>query len=201
MFQHVLSSNAGTIQEFFIPFYRSIGRVKISIGFYEIQCKYVKEHVNNIGLVIPLAIFLRVSKRTKWWNKINNGFPSGWENVIKIKSEQIVAVISDWIWKYQKLSSDTNAIKAGKQTSKCKQQGNLFCVDLCSITRQWKLINGSGVINVHFKPTQGTQTIYPQFINASCKNLLLFGPIMQSNEIIWTSHDYVKSCRFRDVWL
>jgi len=69
MFQHVLSSNAGTIEEFFIPFYRSIGGVKISIGFYEIQCKYIKEHVDNVGLVILLAIFLRVSKRTKCWNK------------------------------------------------------------------------------------------------------------------------------------
>ena len=69
MFQHVLSSNAGTIQEFFIPFYQSIRGVKISIGFYEIQCKYIKEHVDNVGLVILLAIFLPVSKRTKWWNK------------------------------------------------------------------------------------------------------------------------------------
>ena len=41
MFQHVLSSNAGTIQEFCTPFYRSIGGVKISIGFYEIQCKLI----------------------------------------------------------------------------------------------------------------------------------------------------------------
>ena len=48
----VLSSNAGTMQEFSIPFYRSIGGVKISIGFYEIQCKYIKEHVDNVGLEI-----------------------------------------------------------------------------------------------------------------------------------------------------
>ena len=65
MFQHVLSSNAGTIQEFFIPFYQSTRGVKISIGFYEIQCKYIKEHVDNVGLVILLAIFLPVSKRAK----------------------------------------------------------------------------------------------------------------------------------------
>ena len=69
MFQHVLSSNAGAIQEFFSPFYQSIRGVKISIGFYEIQCKYIKEHVDNVGLVILLAIFLPVSKQTKWWNK------------------------------------------------------------------------------------------------------------------------------------
>ena len=73
--------------------------------------------------------------------------------VIKIKSERIVAVISDWTWKYQKLSSDPNVIKAEKQTSKCKQQGKLFWVDFWSIARQWKQTNGSGVINVHFKPT------------------------------------------------
>ena len=157
MFQHVLSSNAGTIQEFFIPFYQSIREVKISIGFYEIQCKYIKEHVDNVGLVILLAIFLPVSKRTKWWN---NGFPLGRKNVIKIKSERIVAVISDWTWKYQKRSSDPNVMKAGKQTPKCKQQGNLFWVDFWSIiARQWKQTNWSGVINVHFKPTQGTQNI------------------------------------------
>ena len=40
-----------------------------------------------------------------------NGFPLGRENVIKIKSERIVAVISDRTWKYQKLSSDPNVMK------------------------------------------------------------------------------------------
>ena len=50
-----------------------------------------------------------------------NGFPLGRENVIKIKSERIVAVISDWTWKYQKLSSVPNVMKAGKQTPKCIQ--------------------------------------------------------------------------------
>ena len=37
--------------------------------FYKIQFKYMKERVNNVGMVILLAIFLWVSKWMKQWNK------------------------------------------------------------------------------------------------------------------------------------
>ena len=89
------------------------------------------------------------------WSSETNGFPLGQENVIEINSEQMVAIISNWIWKFQKLSSEPNILKFGKQTSKYKQQGNLSWVDFWSHARQQKQTNGSGVINVHFKPTSG----------------------------------------------
>ena len=151
MFQHVLSSNAGTIQEFFIPFYRSIRGVKISIGFYEIQCKYIKENFDNVGLVILLAIFLPVSKRTKWWNKwLSLGSRECYQN-----KEWANSCRNLWLnLEIPKTFLRSKCHEAGKQTPKCKQQGNLSWVDFWSIiARQWKQTNWSGVINVHFKPT------------------------------------------------
>ena len=84
----------------------------LSVGFYRIQSEYINKCDDDVGKVNLLAIFLLVCKRMKQQNMII-GFPLGQKDVIKINSKQLVAIIFDQTWKYQKLSMDPNIFNFG----------------------------------------------------------------------------------------
>ena len=120
--------------------------------FYKIQRKYIKERVNNVGMVILLAIFLWVSKWMKWWNK--------WHSLGSrecYRNKQWANSCHD-LWlnlEIPKTFLRTKCHKVQKanfkiQTTRRFILGRLY---FWSRVRQQKQTNGSGVINVHFKPT------------------------------------------------
>lgn len=120
--------------------------------FYKIQRKYMKERVNNVGMVILLAIFLWVSKWMKQWNKwISLGSRECYRNKQWANGCHNLQLNLE----IPKTFLRTKYLKVWKANFKIQTTRNLSWVDFWSRARQQKQTNGSGVINVHFKPTSG----------------------------------------------